>query len=168
VIIGASATIGDGVWINFGTVIASKKEVKIGRSVMIGQHCIVSDVEVPEMAVNARSSDAKPIEIGDGAWLAGRVTVRPGVKIGEGAVITAGSVGATDIPARVVAGASRPGFFGPRPTAARRASRRRGGADGHRCSRGALRRRRVFGDDRFDFTIDELPDELRSAKYKRP
>ena len=35
---------------------------------------------------------AMPIEIGDDVWLAGRVMVRPGSRIGAGAVIGAGSV----------------------------------------------------------------------------
>ena len=71
---------------------------------MIGQHCIISDSEMPEASVNGHPPAAKPIEIGAEAWLAGRVTVRPGVTIGEGAVITAGSIVETDIPPRVVAG----------------------------------------------------------------
>jgi acetyltransferase-like isoleucine patch superfamily enzyme len=44
------------------------------------------------------------VEIGDGVWLAARVTVLPGSRIGAGAVIAAGSVVAGDIPAGNVAG----------------------------------------------------------------
>src|SRR6266542_788447 len=101
---GAKIELGDHVWINFGSVVAAKQLVKIGHRVMIGQHCIISDVDIPEMAADPRPYEAKPVEIGDDAWLAGRVTVRPGVRIGEGAVITAGSIVETDIPPRVVAG----------------------------------------------------------------
>lgn len=102
---GAQLEIGDGVWINFGCVIAAKQRVRVGNRVMIGQHTIVSDVDVPEHAVQG-SGEPKPIEIGDDAWLAGRVTIAPGVRIGEGAVVTAGSVVTTDIPPHVVAGGS--------------------------------------------------------------
>jgi maltose O-acetyltransferase len=38
------------------------------------------------------------IEIGDGAWLASRVMVLPGVRIGAGAVVAAGSVVTRDVP----------------------------------------------------------------------
>jgi len=102
---GGKIEIGDRVWLNFGCVVAARASVKIGTGVMIGQHCIISDVEVPERVLVADATDdARPITIGDNAWLAGRVTVMPGVTIGENAVITAGSIVATDIPAHVVAG----------------------------------------------------------------
>lgn len=46
---------------------------------------------------------AKTINIGDGAWLGGKVTVVPGVSIGKHSVIGAGSVVTKDIPDDVVA-----------------------------------------------------------------
>ena len=51
-------------------------------------------------------SKPRASEIGDDAWVAGRVTIAPGVRVGAGAVITAGSVVMSDIPPRVVAGGS--------------------------------------------------------------
>ncbi len=98
---GGSIELGDDVWINFGSVISAARSVRIGSHVMIGQHCIISDTSLPGEGVGA---EPQPIEIGDNAWLAGRVTVAPGVKIGAGAVITAGSVVSSDIPANAVAG----------------------------------------------------------------
>ncbi len=95
--------VGHDVLINFGTVIAAAKSVSIGSGTMIGPHCIISDVEIPEAAVSLAPTLAKPIAIGQGAWLAGRVTVRPGVKIGDGAVVVAGSIVETDVPAGAMA-----------------------------------------------------------------
>ena len=46
---------------------------------------------------------AKPIEIGNNVWIGGNVIVLPGVKIGDNAVVGAGSVVNKDIPANVVA-----------------------------------------------------------------
>lgn len=46
---------------------------------------------------------AKPITIGDRCWLAANVTVLPGVTIGVGTIIGAGSVVTHDIPANVIA-----------------------------------------------------------------
>ena len=89
--------------INFGTVISAARKVKIGERVSIGPYCIISDTELGEPG-EAGDSGAEPIEIRDGVWLASRVTVLPGAKIGEGSVITAGSVVVGEIPARVVAG----------------------------------------------------------------
>jgi len=46
-----------------------------------------------------RWETARPIVIGDGAWLGGGVIVLPGVSIGADAVIGAGSVVTRDVPA---------------------------------------------------------------------
>lgn len=43
-------------------------------------------------------SQAEPIEIGDDVWIGGNVTVCPGVKIGNRAVIAAGAVVTKDVP----------------------------------------------------------------------
>lgn len=98
--------IGDGVFINYGSLISAQQRVRIGANVMIGNYCIVADTETPGTgdAPGAPSIEPRPVEIGDGAWLAARVTVLPGTRIGAGAVIAAGSVVSGDIPARSVAG----------------------------------------------------------------
>jgi len=160
---GGRIELGDNVWINFGAVIAAKKTVKIGHRVMIGQHCIVSDVDVPEAAVRSGPAEARPIEIGDDVWLAGRVTVRPGVKIGAGAVITAGSIVESDVPARAVAGGI------PARVLRTTASEVNGALNGV----GSVRKEppivaaplpaRFSGTLVADFTVDELADELRIA-----
>ena len=37
-----------------------------------------------------------PVEVGEGCWIGGRCTILPGVSIGEGCVVAAGSVVASD------------------------------------------------------------------------
>ncbi len=96
--------IGDEVLINYGTVIAAGKSVAIGSGSMIGPYCIISDVDIPESAADPGPVAAKSIQIGKDVWIAGRVTVRPGVSIGDGAVVVAGSIVELDVPARVMAG----------------------------------------------------------------
>ncbi|RUP10139.1 HAD-IIIC family phosphatase [Hyphomicrobium sp.] len=100
----ARITIGDDVWINFGVLISAHQKVTIGNRVMIGQYCIIADSQFPDMPADSASEHTQPVEIGDDAWLAVRVTVRPGVKIGKGAIIMAGSIVESDIPAGVIAG----------------------------------------------------------------
>lgn len=97
-------TIGDSVLLNFGSVIAARSIVSIGDHCMIGQHCIVADIDVPEQFADDGDVVAKPIRIEDHVWLAGRVTVRPGVTIGAGSVVKAGSIVESDIPRGVIAG----------------------------------------------------------------
>jgi acetyltransferase-like isoleucine patch superfamily enzyme len=100
---GGRIQIGNDVLINFGTVVAAGSRVSIGSGTMIGPHCIISDVDIPETLLDSTPVAALPIEIGKGVWLAGRVTLRPGVKIGDGAVIVAGSIVETDVPPHYMA-----------------------------------------------------------------
>lgn len=97
---GASLALGDGVHVNYGTSIRAAGRITIADRVSIGPYCIIDDTVIgaPDGVSSA------PITIGVGAWLAGRVTVLPGTSIGEGAVITAGSIVSGTIPAGVVAG----------------------------------------------------------------
>ncbi len=46
----------------------------------------------------------KDVEIGDGVWIGARCTILPGVIIGNGSIIAAGSVVTKDIPENVLAG----------------------------------------------------------------
>jgi len=95
--------IGNDVHINYATLISAQHKVRLGNRVQIGQYVIISDTEAPAGS-QVGPGEARPIEIGDDVWLAGRVTVLPGVKIGTGAVVTAGSLVCSDLPPRVVAG----------------------------------------------------------------
>jgi acetyltransferase-like isoleucine patch superfamily enzyme len=98
--------IADGVYLNYGTLISAYSRVRIGADVMIGNYSIIGDTDVPGIGEPRKPPliDARDIEIGDGAWVAARVVVLPGTRIGPGAVIAAGSVVAGDIPANAVAG----------------------------------------------------------------
>lgn len=46
----------------------------------------------------------EPVEIGDDCWIGGRVTILPGVHVGNGAVIAAGAVVTKDVPPYAVVG----------------------------------------------------------------
>jgi FkbH-like protein len=159
--------IGDRVGINFGAVIAAKSQVKIGNDVHMGPYCIVSDVDIPELVQLVSPIEPKPIEIGEHTWLGGRVTVRPGVTIGKGAVITAGSIVESDIPDGVVAGGIPARVLRTMDKDVALPS----GLDSSSCD---VQRKEHVGKvqdicepPRFtgtlvsDFTIDELADELR-------
>jgi FkbH-like protein len=160
--------IGSDVWINFGCVFSARQRVTVGDHTHFGQHCIVADSDTPETSV-ASPLEAKPIEIGKNVWLAGRVTVRPGVKIGDGAVITAGSVVESDIPAGVVAGGIPARVLrkviedaaDPAVAAAKAAPRAPEPAP-------VVVPPRSFGTLISDFTIDELADELRAPGVHAP
>jgi acetyltransferase-like isoleucine patch superfamily enzyme len=100
--------IADGVYINYGTLVSAQKRVYIGADVMVGNYSIIGDTDVPGIDEPRRAPafalDPREIHIGDRVWLAARVTVLPGARIGAGAVIAAGSVVAGEIPPNAVAG----------------------------------------------------------------
>jgi FkbH-like protein len=165
----AELRIGNKVAINYGTMISAKKRVIIGDEVMIGNHCIIADSDQPGSSNGPSNDELLPVEIGDGAWLAVRVTVLPGAKIGAGAVITAGSVVAGEIPPGVVAGGIPARVFRSMATSADRAAApERAVANGHNGSTNgtsapasavlppAARRTTSKGVLISDFTIDEL------------
>src|SRR6201996_8901790 len=87
-------TIGDGSFINSGCCFEGKGSIEVGRDAFIGPqtmiitstHGIAKDGEVPRMP------GYKPVSIGARCWLGARVTVLPGVTIGEGTVVAAGAV----------------------------------------------------------------------------
>jgi maltose O-acetyltransferase len=47
---------------------------------------------------------AFPVEIGDDTWICARATINPGVKIGQGCLVAAGSVVAKDVEAGMLVG----------------------------------------------------------------
>ena len=47
-------------------------------------------------------SYVSPVIIGKGAWVGARSIILPGVRIGEGSVVTAGSVVSRDVPSHTV------------------------------------------------------------------
>ncbi|MGA3081578.1 MAG: acyltransferase [Terracidiphilus sp.] len=104
--------IGDNTGIGHGCIFT------IGKLISIGRSCSLSgDIEI--MDSNAHRTDpasrlayeppapeeVQPVVIRDGVWIGKHCIIFPGVKIGEGSVISAGSVVRTHVPAySVVAG----------------------------------------------------------------
>jgi maltose O-acetyltransferase len=98
-----SLAIGNSVNINFGAAISAHESVSIGDRVRIGPYSIIMDSDYHSAADRDRRPTS-PIVIEEDAWLAGRVSVLKGSRIGRGAVVTAGSVVSGIIPAGVIAG----------------------------------------------------------------
>ena len=97
--------IGESAFINYGTSIAAMKHVKIGKNVLIGTYVNITDNNFHRVEPERRKElpESFPVCISDNVWLGTRVIVLPGVTIGEGSVIGAGSVVTHDIPPRVIA-----------------------------------------------------------------
>lgn len=103
---GVNTFLGRDVFLNFGVTILDTAEVHIGDRSMIAPNCQLITVGHPVDDVAMRRGGwerAQPIHIGEDVWIAAGVTIFPGVSIGDRAVIGAGSLVTTDIPADCLA-----------------------------------------------------------------
>lgn len=102
---GGLLEIGEGVYINYGCSIAATKHVKIGANCSIGTHVIILDNNFHRLEPEQRNEmpESAPVILEDNVWLGARVIVLPGVTIGAGSAIGAGSVVTQDIPPRCLA-----------------------------------------------------------------
>ncbi|MBK5222609.1 MAG: acyltransferase [Acidimicrobiia bacterium] len=102
---GGTLAIGARTLVNYGTSIAASLEVRIGERCQLGTYTLLMDNDFHRLEPERRLErpESAPIIIGDDVWLAARVIVLPGVTIGEGSVIGAGSVVTRDIPTRSLA-----------------------------------------------------------------
>lgn len=76
---------------------------------MMGPECYIytrnhafsrTDIPMREQGMQ----DFKPVTIGNDVWIGARVTILPGVKIGNGCIIGAGSVVTKDLPNFAIGG----------------------------------------------------------------
>jgi len=108
---GAQIRIGARTFVNVNAVFLDAAPIHIGADVLIGPGVQLLTVSHPVSAAerlieaSARRVDeapyrtfARPITIGDGAWIGAGTIVLPGVTIGARAVVGAGSVVTADIP----------------------------------------------------------------------
>ena len=101
---GKNIHIGDNVFINSGCKMQDQGGIFIGSDVLIGHNaCLLTLNHDPEPE-NRADMHPKPIHIEDKAWLGSNVTVLPGVRIGEGAIVAAGAVVTKDVPPNTIAG----------------------------------------------------------------
>lgn len=102
---GEHVKIGKNVFINFNCSILSCAEVEIGDNCYIAPNVQLYTAIHPLTPTerNKAINLAKPIKIGANCWLGGGVIVLPGVEIGEGTTIGAGSVVTKNIPQNCVA-----------------------------------------------------------------
>lgn len=102
---GGHISLGDDVFLNFDCVILDVAPVRIGSHVLFGPGVHVYAATHPMDADERRAGleSGRPVTIGDDVWIGGGTIVCPGVRIGDRAVIGAGSVVTRDIPADVFA-----------------------------------------------------------------
>ena len=104
---GVHTHIGDHVFINYGADFLDGGTITIGNRVMMGpevkifsgNHSLIPEERMKIVDGKLQLiSRAEPVEIGDDVWICGNVTICPGVKIGNRAVVAAGAVVTKDVP----------------------------------------------------------------------
>ena len=92
-----------------GACIHAYKMVSIGRNCLVAGNCQIMDASGHESSFHDvenrinTSDSGRPIVIEDCVWVGANCLVLPGVRIGRGSIIAAGSVVVHDVPPMVIA-----------------------------------------------------------------
>lgn len=100
--------IGDRTTVGFHAFMYSSSRISVGVDCMIAPFVYIVDSNhgiKKDAPMNQQPNDSKPIVIGDDVWIGANAVILPGVSIGNGAVVAAGSVVKNDIePFHIVGG----------------------------------------------------------------
>ncbi len=111
-------SLGDNSGIGVNATISSY--VTIGNDVMMGPDCLIytanHTLQRRDIPMRLQGHEqARPVVIGNDVWIGGRVIILPGVHIGDGAVIGAGSVVTKDVPPYAIVGGNPAKVIKERP-----------------------------------------------------
>lgn len=98
--------IGDNVFINNGVRFAAKGHIKIGNNVQIGPRV---QLETTNHSIQLDKLGKRPaiyesIIIEDSVWIGAAAVILPGIRVGRGSIVAAGSVVTKDVPENVIVG----------------------------------------------------------------
>jgi len=103
-------TVGDGSFIGHGCTFGISREISIGRNCLLAGNVRMMDSDGHPVDADLRhagkhvaAADISPIVIEDGAWVGSGVIILKGVRIGQNAVVGAGSVVTRDVEANTIA-----------------------------------------------------------------
>ncbi len=116
---GSSLNIGERTFLGANSIIVSTSDVYIGSDILISHNCYITDTTGHSIDAEVRVLDipnrwrgykdwsvveSSPITIEDKVWIGPNSIILKGIKIGEGAIIAAGSVVTKDVESYTLVG----------------------------------------------------------------
>jgi maltose O-acetyltransferase len=113
---GYNISVGAGVFLNFGCVILDVAPVSIGADTRIGPAVQIYTADHPRDADERRTGieSGCAVTIGTNVWIGGGAIILPGVRIGDNAIVGAGSVVTHDVPDRATVAGNPARILTPR------------------------------------------------------
>lgn len=99
-VIGENCYINAGVYFDLGDHVTLGENIAVGHDVMF----LTTSHDASHPKRRGGASRSAPIYVGNGAWIAARAVILPGVTIGEGAIVAAGAVVAKDVAPHTLVG----------------------------------------------------------------
>lgn len=102
---GQNIHIGENVFINSGCRFQDQGGIWLGDGALIGHNVVIATLDHDLDPASRQVMHPKPVVIGNDVWIGAGAIIVPGVRIGDGAVVGAGSVVTRDVePRNVVVG----------------------------------------------------------------
>jgi len=103
---GYNVRVGDDFFANFDCVFLDVCRTEFGDECMLGPgvHVYTATHSTDPVERTSGTEYAKPVTVGDRAWIGGRAVLNPGVTVGDDAVVASGAVVTDDVPEGVVVG----------------------------------------------------------------
>ena len=103
-------TIGDNSWVDGGVSLYCVDYIRIGANAVISDGAFICTA-THDISSETFELKTSPVTIGDSAWICAKATVLPGVTVGEGAIVAAGSVVSKDVESWTVIGGNPAKFI---------------------------------------------------------
>lgn len=101
---GKNITLGKNVFINMGCKFQDQGGIFIGDGALIGHNVVLATLNHAKSPRDRGTMIPAPIHIGRNVWIGSNATVLPGVTIGDGAIVAAGTVVTRDVPENTIVG----------------------------------------------------------------
>lgn len=95
---GKNIHVGARTFFNSGCKFQDQGGIYIGSDVLIGHNVVIATLNHLTAPSKRNGMIPAPVRIGDRVWIGSNATILPGVKIGDGAIVGAGSVVTKDVP----------------------------------------------------------------------